>query len=59
MVLIHSMDSDKELQVQTYEEIDAYAVSTTDVRSGIKMKCPIHMKQELLSSRDPHLATLF
>ena len=39
MVLIHSMDSDKELQVQTYEEIDAYAVSTTDVRSGIKMTC--------------------
>ena len=42
MVLIHSMDSDEELQVQTYEETDAYAVSTTDVMSGIKMTCTPH-----------------
>ena len=37
MVLIHSMDSDEEPQVQTYEEPDAYVVNTIDSRSGIKM----------------------
>ena len=37
MVLIQSIDSDEKLEIQTYEETDAYAVSTTDVRSGIKM----------------------
>ena len=38
MVLIHSMDSDEELQIQTYEEPDAFAASSSDMRSsGIKM----------------------
>ena len=38
MVLIHSMDSDEELQIQTYEEPDACAASSSDMRSsGIKM----------------------
>ena len=37
MVFIHSMDLDEELQVQTYEEPDAYVVSTTDERSDITM----------------------
>ena len=38
MVLIQNMDSDEEqLQIQTYEEPEAYAVSTMDNRPGIKM----------------------
>ena len=37
MVLIHSMDSDEELQVQIHEELDACVVNTTDSRTGIKM----------------------
>ena len=49
----HCMHSDEGLQVQTYEETDAYAVSTAGVRSGIKMTCTphTHMRQELLSSK--------
>ena len=38
MVSFHNMDSDQEqLQIQTYEEPEAYAVSTIDNRPGIKM----------------------
>ena len=38
MVLIHSMDSDEELQIQTYDEPDAFAAASSDMRSsGIKM----------------------
>ena len=38
MVLIHSMDSHEELQIQIYEEPDAFAASSSDMRSsGIKM----------------------
>ena len=38
MVFIQNMDSDEEqLQIQTYEEPEAYAVSTMDNRPGIKM----------------------
>ena len=38
MVLIHSMDSDEKLQIQTYEEPDAFAASSSEMRSsGIKM----------------------
>ena len=38
MILIHSMDSGEELQIQTYDEPDAFAASSSDMRSsGIKM----------------------
>ena len=43
MVLIQNMDSDEEqLQIQTYEEPEAYAVSTIDSRQGIKMTPKVH-----------------
>ena len=38
MVLIHNMGADEEQrQIQTYEEPEAYAVSTIENRPGIKM----------------------
>ena len=38
MVLIQNMDSDEEqLQIQTYGQPEAYAVSTMDTRLGIRM----------------------
>ena len=60
MVLIQSIDSDEKLEIQTYEETDAYAVSTTDVRSGIKMTLtPYTWGKNCLLQDIPTLQTLF
>ena len=52
MVLNQNMDSDKEqLQIQTYEEPEAYTVSTVDSRQSIKMTPKVPPQFDGQSSR--------